>query len=372
MLLMKMSKYIVILSVFCLAAFAQGGSKGRGVWAGADGSCLAPVVSGVGLFEARKIEYNLEERTILGVGGTSRTFLVPAVLVNPDGGRVNKDVVFKQISLSRRMISQGRKRIREQFYQEILAMRILGKDPVASRYVPELYEWQEDAESEDLFISMEYLPGFSSVSGFEFGGITPKSVMLVEEIARAIKAVHNAGIIHHDICPENIMYRFVDGKPEVKIIDFGNSGFKGKPTFAIGHLGFIAREVIPDYYYDHPDNGHLNDEKIDVFSFGALASEIFFKHVVYKNSAMNAFEALDNEKQVLNEKLIEDNLGIALNKKAGTYANRAVLERLAQVLKFMVALRPEQRCSNMGSALELVTSTARALLVVEGQLEVSA
>jgi len=89
---------------------------------------------------------------------------------------------------------------------------------------------------------------------------------LVRQAATAIAAVHNAGFIHRDICPRNLMLR-----PEGQIVlfDFGLT-VPDKPAFLqpgnrIGTASYMAPEVVR--------RRHI-DKRIDIFSFGVTAYEI--------------------------------------------------------------------------------------------------
>src|SRR5579872_6267723 len=70
------------------------------------------------------------------------------------------------------------------------------------------------------YIAQEYVPGmnlreFLSRKGF-FDLIV--ALRIFKQVASALQAAHNAGIVHRDIKPENIM---ITRKGEVKVADFG-------------------------------------------------------------------------------------------------------------------------------------------------------
>ena len=71
------------------------------------------------------------------------------------------------------------------------------------------------------YIVMEYLEGETLKSYVKSNGLIVPSTLfsMLEPLMRSLEAVHNAGLIHRDISPDNLM-RQGDGKP-MKLMDFG-------------------------------------------------------------------------------------------------------------------------------------------------------
>jgi serine/threonine protein kinase len=80
-----------------------------------------------------------------------------------------------------------------------------------------------------------------------------------------VAAVHAAGFIHHDVGPRNFL---VTRDGVVKLIDFGltvpNTPAFRRPGNRTGTLHYMAPELI---------RREPTDERIDIFSFGAMAFE---------------------------------------------------------------------------------------------------
>jgi len=172
---------------------------------------------------------------------------------------------------------------------EVLGLKIIDGEksgPVESRYrglqkpgegeigsrikgqnIAKTLEWGESTDG-DSYILMEFISGtvlhtvISAKEPFQ----PPVRLDLVRQAATAIAAVHNAGFIHRDICPRNLMLR-----PEGQIVlfDFGLT-VPDKPAFLqpgnrIGTPSYMAPEVVR--------RRHI-DKRIDIFSFGVTAYEI--------------------------------------------------------------------------------------------------
>ena len=84
-------------------------------------------------------------------------------------------------------------------------------------------------ENKTAYLVMEYLSGGSLTQYLEekpFHRIgTEESVKMLLPILEALMFLHSLGIIHNDISPDNMVF---DGEKNLKLIDFGAAGQKGK------------------------------------------------------------------------------------------------------------------------------------------------
>jgi serine/threonine protein kinase len=96
-------------------------------------------------------------------------------------------------------------------------------------------------------------------------------------VCHAVQHAHHKGIIHRDLKPSNVLVAPYDGKPVVKVIDFGVAKATGRPlTERTLFTGFGAVVGTPEYM--SPEQAELNnadiDTRSDVYSLGVLLYEL--------------------------------------------------------------------------------------------------
>ena len=102
-------------------------------------------------------------------------------------------------------------------------------------------------------------------------------VNILLQLADAVEFTHNAGFLHRDICPRNVM---VTTKLVVKLIDFGlavpyTPDFC-KPGNRTGTTNYLAPELIKRLKTDH---------RVDMFALGATAYELFTGDLPWEKAA---------------------------------------------------------------------------------------
>lgn len=70
---------------------------------------------------------------------------------------------------------------------------------------------------------------------------------MVRHIGRALKALHEKGILHLDVKPENVIYLTREPTSDMKLADFGCCYVMDVPENEkeiVGTAGYIAPEVL--------------------------------------------------------------------------------------------------------------------------------
>jgi Tol biopolymer transport system component len=169
-------------------------------------------------------------------------------------------------------------------------------------------------------------------------------IQLGDQIARALAAAHNTGLIHRDIKPENILLR-KDGY--VKVVDFGLAGrITGGP--AATNSGFLAG--TPRYMSPEQARGESISPASDIFSFGLVLYELATgQHAFPSDSPFEALRAI-----------------LTTEPSAASSINPSVPLRLDLLIRAMLAKDPTARPSvdnvkrTLGELLQADRLTAAA------------
>ena len=151
-----------------------------------------------------------------------------------------------------------------------------------------IYGLEESAGSR--FLIMELVEG-DTIAERLHGGAIPigESLQLALQIAEALEAAHEKGVIHRDLKPANIKIT-PDGK--VKVLDFGlakafasdegNVGLSNSPTLSIAATqhGIILGTAA--YMSPEQARGKAVDRRTDIWAFGAVMYEMVTGHQAFQ------------------------------------------------------------------------------------------
>jgi serine/threonine protein kinase len=178
----------------------------------------------------------------------------------------------------------------ERFEREARAARALNHPNIV-----QVYEFgKSDA---GVFIAMEWVDGQTWRALMSAGEVgLPKADDWSRQAAHALSAAHQAGIVHRDIKPDNIM---LSNAGVVKILDFGlaKQAESVLPDVeASGASGTISGTLSGTLPYMSPEllRGEPASSASDVFSFGSVLYELFTGHHPFAGETpLDVFEAIE-------------------------------------------------------------------------------
>ena len=184
-----------------------------------------------------------------------------------------------------------------------------------------------------LFIVTEFVEGctLTELLGKSFLS-TEDKVAFAKDICSAIKFLHEQGIIHRDIKPDNIL---VTQENCVKISDFGlakttrSGSTVTQAGVVVGSPGYLAPELFSE--------GSNTSTAADVYALGSLLIWLFTGNQPFKGS---------DPRQIIDNQL-------------RGRANLAALPRmLRDIVKRMLSLQPEERPSSLEGLIKVFDSFA--------------
>lgn len=116
------------------------------------------------------------------------------------------------------------------------------------------------------FIAMEYIEGNSLGDVLHQGPLDQfRALQVAREVAEALGAAHEAGVIHRDVKPQNIL---LDEFDRVRLTDFGVASVLDGETSG----GLFSG--TPKYMSPEQANGDQVDSRTDIYSLGAVLFEM--------------------------------------------------------------------------------------------------
>ena len=194
--------------------------------------------------------FKIEE--IIGRGGMGVVYLARDT-------RLDRSVAVKSIPAELQSNSTAQAR----FKREAKLLASLNHPNIAV-----IYEIVEEQKSG--YLILEYIPGETLAERIAHKPLTLEEALLIgQQIAEAISAAHEKGVIHRDLKPGNIKI-IPDGR--VKVLDFGlakASVSEDKPVEAtVTQPGRIMG--TPAYMSPEQARGKPTDKRSDIWSFGCI------------------------------------------------------------------------------------------------------
>jgi eukaryotic-like serine/threonine-protein kinase len=146
------------------------------------------------------------------------------------------------------------------------------------------------------FLAMELVAGEDLAHRIRRGALPVEEVTrLARQVAEAVEAAHEQGVIHRDLKPANIM---VSNDAAVKVLDFGlakslesHGGSAGAPSMSPTLTGAATRAglILGTAAYMSPEQarGRAVDRRTDIWAFGCVLYEMLAGRPVFPEETIS-------------------------------------------------------------------------------------
>jgi serine/threonine-protein kinase len=233
-----------------------------------------------------------EIRLLIGKGGMGEVYLA-------EDTELERCVAIKVLSAS---VVNDSERL-QRFIQEAKAASALNH--------PNILTIHEIGEVDGArFIVMEYIDGETLKKHMDRARMNLQGVLDVAiQVASALSAAHEAGIVHRDVKPQNIMIRHDN---HVKVVDFGLAKLMEPQALVIdteaptrSYIGNNGGQVMGTPHYMSPEQacGREVDARSDLWSLGVIIYEMVAGQVPFDGSTPNSVIArvIEREPVALSE-----------------------------------------------------------------------
>jgi len=127
------------------------------------------------------------------------------------------------------------------------------------------------------YLVMELLEGESLAARIDRAGAMPpaEAARVVAAVADALEAAHQAGVVHRDVKPGNVLLAnaSLTATGEVKVLDFGIAAAAGDTAITTGDLLGTAAYLAPERVL-----GHRATPAADIYALGVVLYELLAGH----------------------------------------------------------------------------------------------
>jgi predicted Ser/Thr protein kinase len=198
---------------------------------------------------------------------------------------------------------------------------------IRNRHVCAIHEYGQDGPLR--FIVMEFIEGVDLKRLLGQGGLHhDQAVDIARQVASALDAIHEAGVLHRDLKPSNIM---LDGQGQVRLMDFGIAKQLGDATAGLTAAGHLIG--TPEYMSPEQVRGGPMDLRSDVYSLGVVLWEVLTGAVPFRGDAPVSTLV----------KHVQDPVPVAAARAAG------VPDAMVAVLEKALAKAPAERHASAGA-----------------------
>ncbi|MFC1783739.1 serine/threonine-protein kinase, partial [Planctomycetota bacterium] len=225
------------------------------------------------------------DSTVLGPGSQIGQFIIKQELGRGAVGivylahdtKLDREVAIK--SLPEEVVNNPL--VKSRFQREARLLAGLNHPNIAT-----IHDEIEEVEGSS-FLVLEYIAGDTLAERIEKGPLSiEEALSLSQQIAEAVAAAHEQGVIHRDLKPGNIKIT-PDGK--VKVLDFGLAKAVGGEGLDQQSTITVPGRVIgtPAYMSPEQARGNPTDHRSDIWSFGCVLFEMLTGLIPFKGDTVS-------------------------------------------------------------------------------------
>lgn len=212
----------------------------------------------------------------------------------------------------------------------------------------------------ELYVVYEYVEGETLRQKIHRGRVRTAEILNIGmQLAEALAAAHDHGVVHRDLKPENVLLTGGPGSPRTKILDFGLaktrkplSPASGSDSADTATVATAAGLIVGSVNYMAPEQieGEAVDARTDIFSLGLVLYEL--------TTGANPFLGKTPTSTIANI--------LKMEVPPSTQRSPATPPELDRVLRKCLRKRPDERYQTVRDLLADLRSLDRALVASPG------
>ena len=196
--------------------------------------------------------------------------------------------------------------------------------------------YDQGVDGDIVFLAMEFVPGRTARDVLrEHGALTPaQALVILEPVLEALDAAHQAGFVHRDVKPENVL---ISDDGRIKVADFGlaraitaSAASAATEGVLIGTVAYLSPEQV--------ERG-VADARSDVYGAGILLYELLTGSVPHAGDTPLAVAYQHVNSDVPRPSAVRPDVPPAVDDLVDRATRRDPDERYLSAAEFLVALR---------------------------------